>query len=345
MNRTQKIALCATGAVAAALFARAVLRGSRRFSFAGKSVVVTGGSRGLGLVMARKLVEQGARVTIAARTEADLEAARQELEQMGGEVLAVPCDVRDPQQAANLVRQAVERFGTVDVLFNVAGVIQVGPLDAMTDDDFKMAMDTHCWGPLNMVRAVLPIMRKNGWGRITNVASIGGKRAVPHLIPYCTSKFALVGLSEGLRMELAKENILVTTVCPSLMRTGSPRNAIFKAQHRKEYAWFSVGDSLPLLAMNAQAAANQILDACQRGDAERMISNRLNVPAVFQSLMPAATRELATLADRFLPQMGGIGDDAARGYESESAWSPSLLTASSEKAAQENNQMRPHPIE
>src|SRR6185503_4123757 len=120
--------------------------------------------------------------------------------------------------------------------------------------------------------AVLPEMRARREGRIVNITSIGGKISVPHLLPYSASKFALVGLSEGLRAELAKDGIVVTTICPGLMRTGSPRNATFKGQHRAEYAWFSIGDSLPVTAMSADRAARQILTACKRGEAEVVLS-------------------------------------------------------------------------
>ncbi|MFG0332798.1 MAG: SDR family NAD(P)-dependent oxidoreductase [Maioricimonas sp. JB049] len=345
MKTLTKLALLAGGATAAAMAAKQAIRKERWFSFAGKSVLVTGGSRGLGLVLARQLIDQGARVTITARTKADLDAAREELEQRGGDVLSIPCDIRDQQQVQQLVEKTLERFGTIDVLLNVAGIIVVGPLETMTREDFQKSMDTHCWGTLNTVQAVLPTMRQRGWGRIVNVASLGGKRSVPHMLPYCTSKFALVGLSNGLRTELAEENIFVTTICPSLMRTGSPRNAIFKGQHRKEYAWFCIGDSLPMAAMPADEAARQILQACQYGDAEKIVRNPGNVGVMLQQMFSGVTRDLLTVANRYMPDPGGIGQASARGYQSESRWAPSLLTRLTQKAARRNNEMRPHPVE
>jgi len=176
------------------------------------------------------------------------------------------------------------------------------------------------------------------------VASIGGKQAVPHLLPYDVSKFALVGLSTGLRTELAKDGILVTTVCPSLMRTGSPRNAIFKGEHRLEYAWFSVGGSLPFFSMDANRAAAQIIRACQYGDGETYISNFLNPAVIAATLAPRLTTEVLAIFNRFLPPPGGIGQSAARGYESQSELVPSWLAAINEQAAAENNELRPrHP--
>lgn len=336
-----------TGAIvgAGAIWAgREMLRSLRRFSFTGKSVVITGGSRGLGLVLARQLVDAGARVAICARTQADLDAAVDELRQRGGTILSRVCDVSDRSQVQCLMSEVQQNFGRIDALFNVAGIIEVGPLDAMTPEDFRYAMETNCWGALNTVLEALSLMREQGCGRIVNVASLGGKRAVPHMLPYCVSKFALVGLSNGLRAELAKENILVTTVCPSLMRTGSPRNALFKGQHRKEYTWFSVGDSLPLISMSAEDAARQILRACRNGDAEVIIRHPANLGILLQSAFPNLTQEFLALVHGLLPEMGGIGRKAARGYNSHSEWSPSWLTQLGDEAAVRNNEMRQHPI-
>ncbi len=335
--------LLAGAALAAGFAARTMLSRSRRFSFADRTVFVAGGSRGMGLVLARQLVDAGARVAICARTAADLEAAERELRARGGEVFALLCDVSKPADVRATVRQIVERFGAIDVLFNIAGIIQVGPLEAMTRDDFQRAMDVHFWGTLNTVLEVLPAMRRRGWGRIVNVASLGGKRAVPHMLPYTASKFALVGLSSGLRTELAKDGILVTTIVPSLVRTGSARNALYKGQHRKEYAWFSIADALPGVAMSAEQAAAQILRACRDGDREVLLRNPLNIAVALQSFLPGTTQSLLGAVARFLPRMGGIGKRPAYGYESASRWSPSVLTRLGDAAARRNNEMRRRP--
>src|SRR5262249_50390239 len=148
----------------------------------------------------------------------------------------VPCDITDRERVEEMVAVVQYRWGPVDVLINNAGTISVGPVETMTLDDYRRAMRTHFWGPLYTIHAVLPAMRRRGTGRIVNISSIGGKVSVPHLLPYNASKFALVGYSEGLRAELARDGIVVTTVCPGLMRTGSPRHAFFKGRHRAEYA-------------------------------------------------------------------------------------------------------------
>jgi len=340
MNGLLKGLLAAGGVgIGGILVGRALLRRSRWFSFQGKTALVTGGSRGLGLVLARQLVDAGARVAICARTESQLLAAAQELRDRGGEVVAIPCDVRDRSQVQSMVEQVVFRWSGVDVLINNAGVIEVGPLDTMTLEDFHRSMETHCWGALHTVLAVLPGMRQRGWGRIVNIASLGGKRAVPHMLPYAASKFALVGLSNGLRTELARDGILVTTICPALMRTGSPRNATFKGQHRKEYAWFSISDSLPVVSLDATTAAWKILRACQQGDGEVILGGSGSLAVWLQTLAPNLMTEFLTLVNRVLPEMGGIGQRAARGYESESDLSPSWLTKLGDQAAARNNEL------
>lgn len=339
MNEQNKTALMLAAGVGGLLAARVLWKRSHDYDFRGKNVLITGGSRGLGLVLAREFAHQGARISICAREPGELERARAGLAKGGAEVLAFPCDVTDRAQVQEWVRLSIKRFGEIDVLVNNAGVIQVGPLEVMTLEDFEEAMKIHFWGPLNTTLAVLPSMRRRRAGRIVNISSIGGKISVPHLLPYSASKFALVGLSEGLRTELAKDGIVVTTVCPGLMRTGSPRNATFKGQHRAEYAWFSISDALPVTSIQAERAARQIIAACRRGNAEVILTIQAILAVKFHALFPEATADLLSLVNRLLPGAGGIGARRARGKDSESSLSPSWLTALSDKAAERNNEI------
>jgi NAD(P)-dependent dehydrogenase (short-subunit alcohol dehydrogenase family) len=333
-------ALLLTAAGAGALLAiRALTR--RPYEVGGKTALVTGGSRGLGLVLARELAAEGARIAICARDEEELGRAERELKEAGAEVLAVRCDVTDRDDVARMVSRVEKRFGAVDVLVNNAGTIQVGPMEVMTLDDYENAMQVHFWAPLFTTLAVLPQMRERGEGRIVNVSSIGGKISIPHLLPYSASKFALVGLSEGLRAELAKDGIIVTTVCPGLMRTGSPRNATFKGKHRAEYAWFAIGDSLPVTSMQAERAARQIVSAMKRGDAQVVLSIQAQLAVLFHGLFPGLTSDIAAAVNSWLlPGPGGIGTESVKGKDSQSSLAPSLLTALTERAAVRNNEMK-----
>jgi NAD(P)-dependent dehydrogenase (short-subunit alcohol dehydrogenase family) len=324
----------AAAGVGLAMGLRALVR--PRVSFRDKTVLITGGTRGLGLVLARGFLKEGARVVICGREESTLERARTELERLGGEVLAVPCDVTDAVQVEALVSSVHERFGAVDVLVNNAGVIQTGPLESMTMEDFEDAIATHLWAPLYTTLAVLPEMKRRGEGRIVNISSIGGKVSIPHLVPYSVSKFALVGLSDGIRAELAQDGIKVTTVCPGLMRTGSPKNATFKGDHEKEYAWFYVSGSLPGFSLNAERAARKIIEACRRGDAEVLVGLPAKLATVARTLAPNMTASLLAYVNRWLPQ--DSQPERFTGKESETPLTRSWLTALSRRAAERNNE-------
>lgn len=333
-----KLGMMLAGA-GALLAARAIFRKLNEYELRGKTVLITGGSRGLGLVMAREFAREGARIAICARDATELESAQLDLVRRGASVIASACDVADREQVGALVHEVERHFGQIDVLVNNAGVIEVGPMDVMTLEDYEEAMKTHFWGPLYTTLAVLPEMRERGDGRIVNITSIGGKISVPHLLPYSASKFALVGLSEGLRAELKKDGIVVTTVCPGLMRTGSPRNATFKGQNEAEYAWFSISDSLPVTSMSAERAARQIVAACKRGDAEVVLSIQAKMAVKFHGLFPGLTADLLGFVNELLPAPGGIGARRAKGKDSESSVAPSMLTRLSDIAAEKNNEM------
>lgn len=340
MNEGLKDALKLAAAGAGALLAaRAVYRRFSAYDFAGKTVLITGGSRGLGLVLARGFAAEGARVAVCARDPKELERARADLASRGADAFAFPCDVTDRAQVRELVEVVTRHFGRVDVLVNNAGVIQVGPVEEMTLEDYEQAMAVHFWGPLYATLAVLPQMRARREGRVVNVSSVGGKISVPHLVPYSASKFALAGLSDGLRAELAKDGVVVTSVFPGLMRTGSPRNASFKGQHRAEYAWFAISDSLPVSSINAERAAAQIIDACRQGRAELVITTQAQLAVKFRALFPEAAADLLAVVNRLLPGPGGIGRARAKGRESESGLAPSLLTTLTESAARRNNEL------
>jgi short-subunit dehydrogenase len=331
--------LAATGGIGCLLAARALARRCREYDLRKKTVLITGGSRGLGLILARQMLQHGARVAIVARDGPELMRARNYLGPDDERVVSVACDITDRNQVEAMVHTVRQCFGQIHVLINNAGTIQVGPAELMTLKDYEEAMNVHFWGPLYAILAVLPGMRQRREGRIINISSIGGKVSVPHLLPYNASKFALVGLSEGLRAELAKDGIVVTTVCPGLMRTGSPRHASFKGRHRAEYAWFSITDALPLLSQSAERAARQIIAACKRGDAEVVLSLPAKLAVLVHGILPGGTADLLGLVNTFLlPSADGLGTTQVPGGQSSSTLSPSWLTTLSDRAARRYNE-------
>ena len=340
IGNARGLALVAAG-LATAIAVRA-MRTRRAFDFSGKSVVITGGSRGLGLVLARQLAAEGARITLIARDEHELRRAADDIHarQPSAEVLVVPADVGEREDVERAIAQAIGRYRSIDVLINNAGIIQVGPLDHMKLSDYEDAIKTHFWGPLFLVLAALPHMRRQGGGRIVNISSIGGRISVPHLVPYSASKFALTGLSDGLRAELARDQIVVTTVCPGLMRIGSPLNAAFKGNRAQEYSWFAIASSLPVMTISAERAARQILGACRRGDAELVITVQAKLAVLARTIAPELFSDAMSLVHRLLPQaVGPEGDVAAPGRSAGSDWASSAILAPMYAAAQQNNEL------
>ena len=317
------------------------LRRSReRFSYFGRVVVITGGSRGLGLLLARQLKKDGARVVLLARNRDELVRARASLDRGTNSVMAIVCDVADRQQVDHAIQSTLQAFGRIDVLINNAGVIQVGPLEHMTYGDYQHAMNVHFWGALHCIEAVLPHMRRRRGGRIINIASIGGLIAVPHLAPYSASKFALVGYSDAIRAEVAKDGIRVTTVCPGLMRTGSAVNALIKGQHEAEFAWFAALSSMPLMSINAKRAAKKILSAGRRGLPHLTITPQARMAAMLDRLLPNTLARMMTFAAQMLPgTTGASGHEAWTGAQSRSPRLPRVLTALGDRAARRNNEL------
>ena len=316
-----------------------LLKRRTRISLRQKTVFITGGSRGLGFVLAQEFASRGSRVAISARDSAELERAEAQLKQITHQVLCINADMTMREEVELAVQRIEAHFGPIDILINNAGTIRVGPIETMTINDYRDSINTHFWGPYFAASAVLPSFQRRRQGRIVNISSIGGKISVPHLVPYAVGKFALTGFSQGLRAELLKDNIYVTTVCPGLMRTGSPRNAFFKGNNEAEYAWFSISDALPLISMSARRAARQIVNACTRGDAEVVLSLPAKAAVKVHGVFPGLTANVLGLINLLLPPPGGIGADIRSGKQSSSSVSPSWITTLNEQAAAENNQV------
>lgn len=320
------------------MVANAVYHELTKFRTAGKVVLITGGSRGLGLVLAREFAARGAKLALCARSADTLEIARQELERSGAEVITLPADLTNQHEVKAVIDEVVRHYGKIDVLVNNAGIIQVGPAENMEIADYEEAMKINFWAPLYAIHASLPYFQRQGGGRIVNITSIGGKIAVPHLTPYSASKFAAVGLSEGLNAELSRSNIRVTTVVPNLMRTGSPRNIDVKGNHEKEYTWFKVSGSSPLLSQDADTAAKNIINAMEHGENETILSLSGKFASIVKGIAPGWVGTMMSKANTFLPKPT-TGSETKKGYEVEATLPKSSIARHTEKAAVKNNEV------
>lgn len=333
----QKTLGWAAAGVGVFMVAHAVIKELTRFNLSGKVVLITGGSRGLGLALARHPAEKGAKLAICARSADHLELARQELDSLGAEVIAMTVDVTENEEVKALIRDVINHYGKMDVLINNAEIIQVGPQYLKGIEEYEVAMQSSFWAQLYAMQAVIPHFIDRGHGRIVNITSIGGKIAVPHLLSYTASKFASVGLSEGMHAELKKHNIYVTTVMPNLMRTGSPVNVDIKGG-QKEYAWFKHADSNPLLAQDPDEAAQTIIKAIEYGESEAVLSLSGKVATFIKGFAPGWVTTLMGIANKFLPEAVTGNNMTIKGSEAEPELSQGPVAMLSDKTEVRNNE-------
>lgn len=313
---------------------------SKPFSFKDKVVVITGGSRGLGLALAKRFAKEGAKICLIARDPQELERAQDILQQYTTpySILTCECDITNQEQLSAAFGRVLGRWGDIDVLVNNAGSILVGPFDSMTLEDFEAQMKLHLYANIQATQKILPIFRKKRDGRIINICSMGGKIAVPHMIPYDSSKFALAGFSQGITAEFAKENIAVTTVYPTVMRTGSPIQAVFKGDSRKEFEWFANADVFPGLSSDVSEVAEKIVEASRERKSELIPF----IPAKFRMLLGTVFPELALFAmglvNRLLPQGQSLMYRTGAQCLTDKTYLTENMKKSAEKAEEEWNQ-------
>jgi NAD(P)-dependent dehydrogenase (short-subunit alcohol dehydrogenase family) len=320
--------LAGTAVLTAGAIAAALMRRERRSApkpsngpkqLRDKVVLITGASRGLGLAIAEEFGHRGARLILTARSLEDLERARALLLERTAlapdRILAVPADLCQLEAAQSLIQRATEHFGRIDILVNNAGVISVGPVESQTIENFRSVMDTNFFSGVHCSMTVLPQMLGRGDGTIVNISSVGGKVAVPHLLPYTASKFAVTGFSQGLHAELRAKGIHVLTVCPGLMRTGSHLNALFSGDAPREYRWFSLFANLPGVSASAQDAARKIVAAVISGSTEISITPQAEVASRVSQVLPELTACLLSATNRFLPNSRASSSVDRRGGE------------------------------
>src|SRR5438552_2301953 len=281
-----------------------------------KVALITGGSRGLGLQIARGICARGGKVALLARDADELASAKTDLDRFGTELLTIQCDLLESAQIQSAVQQALQRFGKIDILINNAGIIEVGPLEHLQLRDFDRAMRIHFWAPYVLQLLIVPHMRAKGGGRIVNISSIGGRIAVPHMASYCASKFALAGFSDAIRAELARDKIYVTTVTPGLMRTGSHVHANFKGDHAAEYRWFRGSLKIPFASISVERAARKILNSCGRGKRNLIMPFSAYLIIAANAVFPNLMAHMMSLFNRSLPaRVSQSGNEARSGEE------------------------------
>jgi short-subunit dehydrogenase len=203
-------------------------------------------------------------------------------------------------QVSDLIAAALESFGALDILINNAGVIEVGPAEDQTVEIYERAMEIDFFGALYATYATLPYMLGRRAGAIVNISSVGGKIAVPHLLPYVSAKFPLTGFSESLHAELRYKGIRITTVCPGLMCTGGEAHAHFAGPVEKEKLWFQTAARTPLISANVHHVASRTFNAVNSGRAEITITPQAWLAARFASCAPDTTQAISALISTYV---------------------------------------------
>lgn len=187
----------------------------------GKVAAITGGSDGIGKAAALRLAEEGVRVGICGRREDVLEKAAEELRRAtGGEILAIRTDVTEPGAAAAFVRRVAEHFGRLDILVNNAGTSSAHHFDNLSDEIWRADLELKFFGAIRCTEAAVPYLRQAGGGRIINITTPGGKTPGPRSMPTSVTRAAGIAFTKALSKDLAKDNILVNTICVGIIKSG-----------------------------------------------------------------------------------------------------------------------------
>lgn len=301
-NRSgMNVLLGALGLAGAALIGRAAARRARRIDMFGRVVVITGGGRGLGFAVAQEFLERGCKVAICGRDGDTIAKALRAWRGQGADVFGGACDASNPAAVKTFMQEVLDHFGVIDVLVNNAGQCFVGPAVELRPDEVESALRNIFWVHYYPTMAVLPHMRRRGFGRIVNITSIGGKLPMPHQAAYAVGKYAATGWSETLTAELAKEGICVSTITPPPLKNGAPLHVHFNGRVEDEFRWFAKTLTSRLVATGADRTARVVVDAAEHGDPERAVSLWCWLAIRAHGLLPNLTASTLALADRQLP--------------------------------------------
>ena len=256
---------------------------------------ITGASQGIGKATALLFAKNGYDLIITARTKDRLESVAEEIRSLDRQALAIATDTSDRDAVEALINLGLERFSQIDVLVNNAGVCMSAPMAKTTIEDWEKIINVNLWGYIYTINALLPHFLARKQGNIINVGSFGGKVPLPKMTAYCTTKHAIVGLTETLRLELEPQGIHVSGVHPSVTNTDFLERAIFKDSDRQQMKQMM---SSPL-SSQPEDVAKVILNAVKHPQAEVIVGSA-KVPAFLNRLFPGITQgmlKLATKAD------------------------------------------------
>lgn len=251
-------------------------------SFNGKSAIVTGGASGIGRSLAKLLIEQGARVLIA-----DIVGAQGAAQEIGCE--GAELDVTDKDAVRRCVEDFAQSQGGLDYIFNNAGILVVGDARHMSYEDWDNVINVNLKGVVNGVFAAYPIMIRQGYGHIVNTGSLAGLLPSPTAVPYCASKFAVVGLSQSLRAEARRYGVKVSAICPGFISTPMADNSKFVGEMNREKS----NDSVKLVGgyITPDELARRALKGVGRNQALIVIPTKIRILASVLRRLP----ELGTL--------------------------------------------------
>ena len=258
----------------------------RRPALDGKVAIITGASSGIGEATAREFAQAGAITVLAARRKERLERLQNEIEEMGGMALAVPTDITDIHQIKHLVQTTVSKFRRIDILANIAGWALYQWLEEMSHEQLRRAFDVNVIGMADMMHQVIPVMQRQHSGMIINMSSYASRIAVPPLTVYASTKYAVEGLTDGMRRELLPWGITVMRVHPSSV-SGTEFNDRVVREGGIRYR------SLPIGRISRERLARHLVDLVEHPRREFLIS-RLYEPLVFLN------RRFPDLVDMFM---------------------------------------------
>ena len=254
---------------------------------------ITGASQGIGKATAFLFAKNGYDLIITARTKDKLEAVAEEIRTLGRQVLAITTDTSERSAVEALINLGIERFSKIDVLVNNAGICMTAPMAKTTIEDWEKIINVNLWGYIYTINASLPHFLERKQGNIINVGSFGGKVPLPKMTAYCTSKYAITGLTETLKLELEPQGIHVSGIHPSVTNSDFLERAIFKDSDSQQMEQMLSS----LLASQPEDVAKAIWHAVQHPQAESIVG-LAKFPTFLHRLFPGITQGILQLVTK-----------------------------------------------